>query len=51
MAKNKNNKKEAKRVKITAREEQQGKQVVNAIFGVLVALALAFLLYATIGMN
>lgn len=50
MAKNKD-KREAFRARKNAREEQQGKNVVNAIFGVLVALALAFLLYVTIIMG
>lgn len=45
MAKNKG-KKEAFRARKNAREEQQGKTVVNAICGVLIALALAFVLYA-----
>lgn len=50
MSKNKD-KKVAGRARINAREEQQGKNVVNAIFCVLVALALAFLLYATLIMQ
>lgn len=50
MSKNKD-KKNAFRARKDAREEQQGKTVVNAIFGVLVALALAFLLYATVIMG
>lgn len=50
MAKNKG-KREAYRARKNAREEQQGKTVVNAIFGVLVALALGFLLYATLIMG
>lgn len=50
MAKNKD-KRNAQRIKVSKREEQQGKNVVNAIFGVLVALALAFLLYATVIMG
>ncbi len=47
----KNNKNNAKSVKISAREEQQGKNVVNAIFGVLVALAVIFLIYITVVMG
>lgn len=49
MSKNKS-KKIAGRARKDAREEQQGKTVVNSIFCVLIALALAFLLYATLGM-
>lgn len=50
MSKNKD-KKIAGRARKNAREEQQGKNVVNAIFGVLIVLALAFLLYATVVMQ
>lgn len=50
MAKNKG-KREAFRARREAREEQEGKKVVNVIFGVLIALALAFTLYATVIMQ
>lgn len=49
MSKNKD-KRNAGRARRDAREEQQAKTVVNSIFGVLVALALAFLLYFTLNM-
>ncbi|MDE5986031.1 MAG: hypothetical protein K2H16_01935 [Prevotella sp.] len=41
-------KKEIGRARKAARDEQEGKNVVNAIFGVLIALALAFLGYFVI---
>lgn len=44
-------KKIAGRARKDARDEKQAKLVVNSIFAVLVALALAFLLYATVVMQ
>lgn len=41
----------AGRARKAAREEQQANTVVKSIFGVLIALALAFLLYATLIMQ
>lgn len=50
MSKNKD-KKMANRARKAARDEEQGKKVVNIIFGGLVALAVVFLLYYTIMMS
>lgn len=44
MSRNKS-KREIGRARKAARDEQQGKNVVNAIFGVLVALSLALIIY------
>ncbi|MCM1078646.1 MAG: hypothetical protein NC344_03315 [Bacteroidales bacterium] len=44
MSRNKS-KRELGRARKAARDEKEGKNVVNIIFGVLIALAIAFLLY------
>ena len=44
-------KRDANRARREAREEQEGKKVVNIIFGVLIVLAIAFLVYFTMMMG
>ncbi|MBP3510561.1 MAG: hypothetical protein J6K19_00775 [Prevotella sp.] len=39
------NKKNARREAYQARQEQEGRKVVNWIFGILVALAVAYIVY------
>lgn len=39
------NKKNARREAYQARQEQEGRKVVNWIFGILVALAVAYIIY------
>ena len=42
----KNKKDQARRAAYQARQEKEGKRVVNWIFGILVALALCFIVYS-----